>query len=42
MDEHFNYLIQNCEDKVKLLSLENENLKNRLQDCENIQKKLKK
>ena len=38
MDEHFNYLIQNCEDKVKLLSLENENLKNRLQDCENIQK----
>ena len=38
MDEHFNYLIQNCEDKVKLLSLENENLKNKLQDCENIQK----
>ena len=38
MDEHFNYLIQNCEDKVKLLSLENEKLKNKLQDCENIQK----
>ena len=39
MDEHFNYLIQNCEDKIKLLSLENENLKNKLQNCENIQKK---
>ena len=38
MDEQFNTLIQNCEDKIKLLSLENDNLKKALEQFENIQK----
>ncbi len=38
MEEQFNNLIKKCEDKVKLLNLENENLKKKIKNFESIQK----
>ena len=38
MEEQFNNLIKKCENKVKILNIENENLKTNLKNCENIQK----
>ena len=38
MENQFNNLIKKCEDKVKLLNLENENLKKKMKNFESVQK----
>ena len=38
MEDQFNKLIKKCEDKVKLLNLENENLKKKMKNFESVQK----